>query len=74
MTYLAASRTARMAQKSRIFGKSAPTDRLDSQLEELRHAGCRKIYREKVTGVRADRRQQGACRHPRDDACPAYVE
>src|SRR5258708_37504215 len=30
---------------------------LDSQLEQLRGAGCTKIYREKVTGARADRRQ-----------------
>jgi DNA invertase Pin-like site-specific DNA recombinase len=32
---------------------------LDSQLEQLRAAGCsnRKIYREKVTGTRADRRE-----------------
>jgi DNA invertase Pin-like site-specific DNA recombinase len=28
---------------------------LDSQLEQLRAAGCAKIYREKVTGARADR-------------------
>ena len=31
---------------------------LDSQLEQLRAAGCTaKIYREKVTGARVDRRQ-----------------
>jgi DNA invertase Pin-like site-specific DNA recombinase len=30
---------------------------LDAQLEQLRAAGCGKIYREKVTGARADRRQ-----------------
>ena len=32
---------------------------LDSQLEQLRKAGCtsRRIYREKVTGARADRRE-----------------
>jgi DNA invertase Pin-like site-specific DNA recombinase len=32
---------------------------LDAQLEELRKAGCnsRNIYREKVTGARADRRE-----------------
>ena len=30
---------------------------LDSQLEQLRGAGCTKIYREQVTGARADRRQ-----------------
>jgi hypothetical protein len=39
---------------------SAPTGQtLDSQLEQLRKAGCssRNIYREKVTGARADRRE-----------------
>jgi DNA invertase Pin-like site-specific DNA recombinase len=30
---------------------------LDAQLEQLRAAGCSKIYREKVTGARADRRE-----------------
>jgi DNA invertase Pin-like site-specific DNA recombinase len=30
---------------------------LDTQLEQLRGAGCTKIYREKVTGARADRRE-----------------
>ena len=30
---------------------------LDAQLEQLRGAGCTKIYREKVTGARADRRE-----------------
>ena len=30
---------------------------LDSQLEQLRKAGCSKIYREKITGARADRRE-----------------
>src|SRR5438874_11627667 len=30
---------------------------LDAQLEQLRGAGCTKIYREKVTGARNDRRQ-----------------
>jgi DNA invertase Pin-like site-specific DNA recombinase len=30
---------------------------LDVQLQQLRGAGCNKIYREKVTGARADRRQ-----------------
>ena len=32
---------------------------LDTQLEQLRAAGCsnRHIYREKVTGARADRRE-----------------
>ena len=30
---------------------------LDAQLEQLRKAGCAKIYREKATGARADRRE-----------------
>src|SRR3954466_3098905 len=30
---------------------------LDAQLEQLREAGCTKIYCEKVTGARADRRE-----------------
>ncbi len=30
---------------------------LEAQLEQLRGAGCSKIYREKVTGARADRRE-----------------
>jgi DNA invertase Pin-like site-specific DNA recombinase len=30
---------------------------LDARLEQLRSAGCTKIYREKVTGARADRRE-----------------
>ena len=30
---------------------------LDAQLEQLRAANCSKIYREKVTGARADRRE-----------------
>src|SRR5271165_4784538 len=30
---------------------------LDAQLEQLRGAGCTKIYREKVTGARSDRRE-----------------
>jgi DNA invertase Pin-like site-specific DNA recombinase len=30
---------------------------LDAQLEQLRAAGCSKIYREKATGARADRRE-----------------
>src|SRR6476646_2086410 len=30
---------------------------LDSQLEQLRAAGCKPIFREKVTGARADRRE-----------------
>src|SRR5271167_112855 len=30
---------------------------LDTQFDQLRGAGCTKIYREKVTGARADRRE-----------------
>ncbi len=30
---------------------------LGAQLDQLRKAGCTKIYREKVTGARADRRE-----------------
>ena len=30
---------------------------LDAQLEQLRGAGCSKIYREKATGARNDRRE-----------------
>src|SRR6476620_3675582 len=30
---------------------------LDAQLEQLRPAGCTKIYREKVTGAHGDRRE-----------------
>ena len=30
---------------------------LDAQLDQLRKAGCSKIYREKVTGARADRQE-----------------
>src|SRR5438552_18989789 len=30
---------------------------LDAQLEQLRGAGCKKIYREKVTGAHSDRRE-----------------
>ncbi len=30
---------------------------LDAQLEQLRAEGCAKIYREKVSGARADRRE-----------------
>src|SRR3984957_912616 len=30
---------------------------LDAQLEQLRAQGCAKIFREKVTGARADRRE-----------------
>jgi DNA invertase Pin-like site-specific DNA recombinase len=30
---------------------------LETQLEQLRAAGCRKVYRERASGARADRRQ-----------------
>jgi DNA invertase Pin-like site-specific DNA recombinase len=30
---------------------------LDARLEQLRGAGCTKIYREKVTGAHSDRRE-----------------
>ena len=30
---------------------------LDAQLEQLRKAGCSRIYREKATGAKADRRE-----------------
>ena len=46
---------------------------LDSQLEQLRKAGCssRNIYREKVTGARADRRGQIlACLCPGSQGLP----
>jgi len=37
---------------------SAPARRRSApQLEQLHGAGCTKIYREKLTGARADRRQ-----------------
>jgi DNA invertase Pin-like site-specific DNA recombinase len=37
---------------------------LDSQLEQLHTAGCRQIYRENVTGARADRRELLKMRRP----------
>jgi DNA invertase Pin-like site-specific DNA recombinase len=36
---------------------STPGQTLEAQLEQLRAAGCRKVYREKASGARADRRQ-----------------
>jgi DNA invertase Pin-like site-specific DNA recombinase len=36
---------------------SAYGQTLDAQLEHLRKAGCTQIYREKVTGAGADRRE-----------------
>ena len=39
-------------------GVSTYGQTLDAQLEQLRAAGCTKIYREKVTGVHSDRRAQ----------------
>ena len=38
-------------------GVSTYGQTLDAQLEQLRKAGCAKIFREKVTGARADRRE-----------------
>jgi hypothetical protein len=45
--------------ESRAKSKVLRGQTLDSQLEQLRAAGCgsRNIYREKVTGARADRRE-----------------
>src|ERR1700748_2355268 len=48
--------------EKRLFGYARVStygQTLDSQLEQLRKAGCssRNIYREKVTGARADRRE-----------------
>jgi DNA invertase Pin-like site-specific DNA recombinase len=48
--------------EKRLFGYARVStygQTLDSQLEQLRKAGCtsRSIYREKVTGARADRRE-----------------
>jgi DNA invertase Pin-like site-specific DNA recombinase len=37
---------------------------LDTQLEQLRGAGCTKIYREKVTGAHNDRRELLKCSRP----------
>jgi DNA invertase Pin-like site-specific DNA recombinase len=47
------------SEKSRIGYARVSTvgQTLDSQIEQLRGAGCTKIYREKVPGARADRRQ-----------------
>jgi len=49
-------------RKKRLIGYARVStcgQALDSQLEQLRAAGCssRNIYREKVTGTRADRRE-----------------
>jgi DNA invertase Pin-like site-specific DNA recombinase len=43
---------ARCEIKARTYGQT-----LDAQLDQLRGAGCTKIYREKVTGAHSDRRQ-----------------
>jgi DNA invertase Pin-like site-specific DNA recombinase len=48
---------ARRRALSRISQVSTYGQTLDAQLDQLRGAGCTKIYREKVTGARADRRQ-----------------
>jgi DNA invertase Pin-like site-specific DNA recombinase len=42
---------------SRLARVSTYGQTLDAQLEQLRAAGSTKIYREKVTGARADRRE-----------------
>ena len=43
--------------QTRRLGVSTYGQTLDAQLEQLRAAGCTKIYREKVTGAHSDRRQ-----------------
>jgi DNA invertase Pin-like site-specific DNA recombinase len=46
--------------QNRLFGYarvSTHGQTLDAQLEQLRAAGCGRVYREKVTGARADRRE-----------------
>ena len=46
-------------QKRRLGYARVSTYRqtLDTQLEQLRGAGCTKIYREKVTGARSNQRE-----------------
>jgi DNA invertase Pin-like site-specific DNA recombinase len=53
---------SKITPKKRLLGYARVStygQTLDSQLEQLRKAGCtsRNIYREKVTGARADRRE-----------------
>ena len=51
---------ARPAPESRRLGYARVStygQTLDAQLEQLRRNGCTKIYREKVSGARADRRE-----------------
>src|SRR5271170_6544254 len=51
---------AKAPPETRRFGYarvSTVGQTLDAQLEHLRAEGCAKIYREKVTGARADRRE-----------------
>ena len=43
---------------------------LDAQLEQLRGAGCTKIYREKVTGAHSDRQRAGRSCTPHGQAAP----
>ena len=45
----------KLTRKTAAFSTYGQT--LDAQLEQLRSAGCTKIYREKVTGAHNDRRQ-----------------
>ena len=42
---------------SRLCPRQHLRQTLDAQLEQLRGAGCTKIYREKVTGAHSDRRE-----------------
>jgi hypothetical protein len=46
-----------MNRKTAVSAMPASGQTLDAQLEQLRGAGCTKIYREKVTGAHNDRRE-----------------